>query len=81
MDSVSKIVLVRMTPAENASVSMHIYPLLHVLPFVLFPSGDYQRLEFLGDAILQFLASKYVYHRFPSHNEGHLSVSEANKGQ
>ena len=38
-------------------------------------SGNYQRLEFLGDAILQFLASKFVYNQFPSHNEGHLSVS------
>ena len=38
-------------------------------------SGDYQRLEYLGDAILQFLTSKFVYHHFPAHNEGHLSVS------
>ena len=36
--------------------------------------GNYQRLEFLGDGILQFLVSKHVYMRFPSHNEGHLSV-------
>ena len=37
--------------------------------------GNYQRLEFLGDAILQFLVSKYIYHRFPAYNEGHFSVS------
>ncbi|XP_064395446.1 ribonuclease 3-like isoform X3 [Halichondria panicea] len=36
--------------------------------------GNYQRLEFLGDAILQFLVSKHVYHHFPSHHEGHLTT-------
>ena len=37
--------------------------------------GSYQRMEFLGDAVLQFLASLYVYSHFPNHREGHLSVS------
>uniref|UniRef100_A0A1X7UJF3 ribonuclease III n=1 Tax=Amphimedon queenslandica TaxID=400682 RepID=A0A1X7UJF3_AMPQE len=36
--------------------------------------GDYQRMEFLGDAILQFLTSDYVYDTFPLHHEGHLST-------
>jgi ribonuclease-3 len=36
--------------------------------------GDYQRMEFLGDAILQLVTSTYVYQSFPLHNEGHLSA-------
>lgn len=36
--------------------------------------GDYQRMEFLGDAILQFLTSIHVYSTFPRHNEGHLTA-------
>ena len=46
-----------------------------VLVVLFFPySGDYQRMEFLGDAILQLLTSVYVYQSFPMHHEGHLSV-------
>ena len=37
--------------------------------------GHYQRMEFLGDAILQFLTSIHVYSTFPHHNEGHLTVT------
>lgn len=36
--------------------------------------GDYQTMELLGDAILQLLATYYVYHHFPHHHEGHLST-------
>ena len=43
-------------------------------------SGHYQQLEFLGDAILQFLVSEFVYNRFPPHHEGHLSVSGGREG-
>jgi len=34
---------------------------------------DYQRLEYLGDAVLQLLASDAVYRRFPGAGEGELS--------
>lgn len=36
--------------------------------------GNYQRMEYLGDAILQFLTSRFVYLDFPSQHEGHLSM-------
>lgn len=38
--------------------------------------GSNQRLEFLGDTVLQLISSEYLYRHFPDHHEGHLSVSE-----
>jgi ribonuclease-3 len=32
-----------------------------------------ERLEFLGDAVLNFLVADYLYHRLPGHPEGQLS--------
>lgn len=37
--------------------------------------GSNQRLEFLGDTVLQLIVSEYLYKFFPEHHEGHLSVS------
>jgi ribonuclease-3 len=34
---------------------------------------DNERLEFLGDSILDFLAAEWLYHRFPEMDEGHLT--------
>eukprot|EP00117_Sycon_ciliatum_P013204 scpid5641/ scgid13951/ Ribonuclease 3; Protein Drosha; Ribonuclease III len=36
--------------------------------------GHNQRLEFLGDSVLQFATSQYLYRHFPEHHEGHLSL-------
>jgi len=36
-------------------------------------TGDYQRLEFLGDAILGMVLAEALYLRFPAHDEGVLS--------
>lgn len=36
--------------------------------------GSNQRLEFLGDTVLQLVASEYLYKHFPEHHEGHLSL-------
>lgn len=36
--------------------------------------GSNQRLEFLGDSVLQLIASEYLYKYFPEHHEGHLSL-------
>ncbi len=36
-----------------------------------------ERLEFLGDAILGFLVSDFLYKKFPSENEGKLSEQKA----
>jgi len=38
-----------------------------------FPLEDNERLEFLGDAVLDFITGEYLYHRFPELHEGHLT--------
>jgi ribonuclease-3 len=35
--------------------------------------GDNERLEYLGDAVIDFLAAEYLYHEFPSWDEGTLT--------
>lgn len=37
-----------------------------------------ERLEFLGDAILEFVASKEIYEKFPDKEEGYLTALRAN---
>jgi ribonuclease-3 len=39
--------------------------------------GDNQRLEFLGDAVLQMTLTLHLYHSFPKHQEGHLTKMRA----
>ena len=34
---------------------------------------SYERLEFLGDAILQMLTSRYIYNNYPDFPEGKMS--------
>lgn len=36
-------------------------------------SRSYERLEFLGDAVLQLVVTEWVYRVYPEHNEGILS--------
>jgi ribonuclease-3 len=38
-----------------------------------YPLEDNERLEFLGDAVLDFLTGEYLYHRFPEMHEGDLT--------
>lgn len=38
---------------------------------------DNERLEFLGDAVLDFVVGAYLYHRFPEMKEGELTVLRA----
>ena len=40
--------------------------------------GSNERLEFLGDAILEFIVSKYLYNKFPDKEEGFLTALRAN---
>lgn len=40
-------------------------------------TGDNERLEFLGDAVLNLLASEYLLEKFPYWSEGQLSKSRA----
>lgn len=42
--------------------------------YIVIFSGSNQRLEFLGDTVLQLISSEYLYRHFPDHHEGHLSV-------
>jgi ribonuclease-3 len=37
------------------------------------PLEDNERLEFLGDAILDFITGEYLYHRYPEMAEGQLT--------
>nr|XP_028593745.1 ribonuclease 3 isoform X1 [Podarcis muralis] len=36
--------------------------------------GHNQRMEFLGDSIMQLVATEYLFIHFPDHHEGHLTV-------
>lgn len=40
--------------------------------------GSNERLEFLGDAILEFAVSRELYERFPDKEEGYLTALRAN---
>jgi ribonuclease-3 len=42
-----------------------------------FPLEDNERLEFLGDAVLDFVTAEYLYHRFPEMDEGRLTSLRA----
>lgn len=41
-------------------------------------NGTNERLEFLGDAILEFIVSKELYAKFPNKEEGYLTSLRAN---
>jgi len=41
------------------------------------PLEDNERLEFLGDAVLDFVTAEYLYHRFPEMDEGQLTSLRA----
>lgn len=41
------------------------------------PLTSYERLEFLGDAVLELLVSDYLYTRYPSKSEGSLTQLRA----
>jgi ribonuclease III len=40
-------------------------------------SGDNERLEFLGDAVLNFLSGEYLYRRYPEMAEGEMTRRRA----
>uniref|UniRef100_A0A914I9D7 Ribonuclease 3 n=1 Tax=Globodera rostochiensis TaxID=31243 RepID=A0A914I9D7_GLORO len=44
------------------------------VPYNYLTLGNNQRLEFLGDTVLQLLTTEYIYKHFPHHQEGHLSL-------
>jgi ribonuclease-3 len=42
-----------------------------------FPLEDNERLEFLGDAVLDFVTGEFLYHRFPEMREGGMTSLRA----
>jgi len=40
-------------------------------------AGDYQRLEFLGDAVLELAVTRYLYDAFPDATEGEMTLMRA----
>jgi len=42
-----------------------------------FPLEDNERLEFLGDAVLDYVSAEYLYHHFPEMHEGQLTSLRA----
>uniref|UniRef100_A0AAG5DGQ9 Ribonuclease 3 n=1 Tax=Anopheles atroparvus TaxID=41427 RepID=A0AAG5DGQ9_ANOAO len=65
---------------ESIGVSFHHIRLLaraftdRSIGFTNLTLGSNQRLEFLGDTVLQLICSEYLYRHFPEHHEGHLSL-------
>ena len=47
--------------------------LLEAITHKSISKNNYERLEFLGDAVLQLVISKYLFNKFPHHQEGYLS--------
>ncbi len=47
--------------------------LLEAITHKSISKNNYERLEFLGDAVLQLVISKYLFDKFPHHQEGYLS--------
>lgn len=39
--------------------------------------GDYERIEFLGDAVLELVSSHYLYQKYPDKKEGELTKLRA----
>jgi ribonuclease-3 len=49
----------------------------YVNEYTDFPLEDNERLEFLGDAVLDFVTAEYLYHRCPEMSEGQLTSLRA----
>ena len=47
------------------------------MPQLIGRCGDYERLEFLGDAVLESVSSEFLYGRYPDKKEGELSKIRA----
>ena len=41
------------------------------------PNSNYERLEFLGDSIISFFISEYLYKKFTNDKEGNLTIKKA----
>ena len=43
----------------------------------IFKTGNYERLEFLGDAVLELVSSDFLFSKYPAMPEGQLSKLRA----
>jgi len=65
------------------SITPHRFKNAHLLQLALthssceLPDGDNQRLEFLGDAVLDLVIAETLFHKFPQADEGALDRSRA----
>jgi len=46
-----------------------------------FPLPHNERLEFLGDAVLELIVTEYLYKKYPEKNEGGINKLEGGIGQ
>ena len=47
---------------------------LHILFIQMKQRKNYERLEFLGDSVLQYYVSKFIYEKYPEKPEGELTL-------
>ncbi|XP_039609084.1 ribonuclease 3 [Polypterus senegalus] len=74
-------VLQKLTDFENAIGVLFTHVRLLARAFTLrtvgfnhLTLGHNQRMEFLGDSIMQLVATEYLFIHFPDHHEGHLTL-------
>jgi ribonuclease-3 len=50
---------------------------VHEHPELAYRLVDNERLEFLGDSVINYIAADMLYQRFPNHSEGELTVARS----
>jgi ribonuclease III len=67
-------------PVSPTSLSLYDQALTHssfTYEYKLSSTQNYERLEFLGDAVLKLIVSDYLFERFPHYREGELTKIRA----
>lgn len=69
----------KLPPITNTELLVKVFTHQSVIGYLNIPERNKvnlhnERLEFLGDAFLQFLSSMIIYEKFPEFNEGQLSM-------
>lgn len=70
-DKIEKILGIKVSDSELFKTAFTHRSYLNEHPTYTHPSNE--RLEFLGDAVLQLISSDFLYRRYPSSNEGVLT--------
>tara|TARA_B100001564_G_C20623679_1_gene663626 strand:+ start:772 stop:1476 length:705 start_codon:yes stop_codon:yes gene_type:complete len=69
-----KIKLAKKLVLQNLNYSFHDSTLLlEAITHKSISKKNYERLEFLGDAVLQLVVTKFLFNKYPDHKEGLLS--------